>query len=84
VVVDRFGSWNAGLEKAGIPKNTRQVKNNTWCRNSIINYTKEYINKYNKLPNNSSENAPSFTTIKRYFTKWEEVYNLVGLKKIIM
>jgi hypothetical protein len=81
VVINRFGSWNNGLKAAGLPIYTKQLKNNSWDKDSIIEYTKNYINKNNKYPTSSSAGSPSISTIKRYFNSWAEVYEVSGYRK---
>jgi hypothetical protein len=82
VVINRFGSWNAGLQAAGLSITLHQTANNTWDKNSIIDYIKSYISANNRYPTSSNYCAPSTSTIKRYFSNWENAYEQAGYPKI--
>jgi hypothetical protein len=82
VVIDRFGSWNAGLEAAGLTITMKQKANNTWDKQSILEYISNFIKSNNKYPNSSCNDAPSLSTIKRYFLSWEDAYAQAGHHKI--
>ena len=82
VVIDRFGSWNAGLQAAGLVVTIKQTANNTWDKDNIIDYISTFIKINNKYPNSSCTNTPSISTIKRYFLNWEDAYAQAGYPKI--
>jgi len=76
-----FGSWNSGITQAKLPITTKQKANNTWSRENIIEKIQSFYNNNKKLPDCSSENFPSLSTIKRYFSSLNDAYTQAGFPK---